>query len=264
MKKPIACLAYILPLVIAFQSCGSYRTYTGSVQYDASAKNDIIKSKELDNYLSTRSQIKFVLRTPPGFENYTEEEQQEWNQVFSRIEKELILQGHIVKDRVLLDLLLEKGDMSLSQVGKALNTDIIIELINITFDLPNQLKNFTIKEKGINTNFDLWENIDYLDCRIAMMECRITLVEVGNVGGIFKFYVSGCDAGSEFYVKLYEHYNGDIDPNREAYVGWNYDNVSYKSLTRSYNMNELSVNKAIEKLVAALLLELKNNQKTSN
>lgn len=249
----------VLLLLLGLQSCGSYRIYTGIVQFDASERNNIIKSRELTNYLSERDQIKFVLRTPAGFQGFSEEEQFEWNEVFSQIEKELILQGHIVKDRVLLDLLLDKGDMSLTEVGKALDTDIIIELINIKFDLPNQIKNFRIKEKGINTNFDYWENIESLDCRIAMMECRITLVDVGNVGGIFKFNVSGCDTGSEFYVKLYEQSNGDLDHGREAYVGWNYDNVSYKSLTRSYNMNDMSVNKAIQKLVASLLQELKQS-----
>ena len=243
--------------IILFQSCGSYRIFTGTIQHDASGRNDIIKSQELETYLESRSQIKFVLRTPPGFDNFSEDEKTEWNEVFSQIEKDLIIRGHTVKDRVLLDLLLEKGDMSLTEVGKAINTDIIIELINIDFDIPNEVKSFYIKEKGIETNFSIWNNIDFVDCRIAMMECRITLVEVGNVGGIFQFYISGCDAGSDFYVRMYEDWSGELNPEKESYIGWNYGNVTYKSLTHTYNMNDISRNKAIEKLVDALLDNLK-------
>lgn len=244
--------------------CGSYRVFTGNIQYDASKRNDIIKSDELNSYLVSRNQIKFVLRTPPGFEDFSEDEKLEWNQVFGQIEKELILQGHIVKDRVLLNQLLENGDMSLTEVGKAMNTDIIIELINIEFDITNQVKNFAIREKRLNTNFSSWNNIDFVDCRMAMMECRITLVEVGNVGGIFKFYVSGCDAGNDFFIKVYEHWDGELDQERDAYVGWNYDNVAFKSLTHTYSMNDLAQNKAIERLVASLLKELSPGDNSSN
>lgn len=256
MKKSIYFPFFVVTMALILHSCGSYKTFTGTVQNDVSKRNDIIKSNELNTYLQSRDQIKFVLRTPEGFNNFSETEKVEWNEVFSQVEKELILQGHVVKDRVLLDLLLEKGDMSLTEVGKAMNTDIIIELINIEFDLPNQLKNFFIKEKGLQSNFSQWENIEFVDCRVAVMECRITLVEVGNVGGIFKFFVSGCDEGSNFYVKVYELWDGDLDQNRDAYVGWNYENVTYKSLTHTYNMNNSSQNKAIEKLVASLLKEL--------
>lgn len=264
MKESFLNPILLVLLILVLGSCGSYRILTGNIQNDAAKKNDVIKSNELKSYLATREKIKFVLRTPPGFNSFTEDEQIEWNQVFGQIEKELILQGHVVKDRVLLDQLLEKGDMSLTQVGKAMNTDIIIELINIEFDIPNQVTNFFIKEKRLNTNFSSWDNIDFVDCRMAMMECRITLVEVGNVGGIFKFYVSGCDTGNDFYIKLYEHYGGELDQNREAYVGWSYDNVSYKSLTHTYNMNEMSQNKAIERLVASLLIELSSPEETKN
>jgi len=252
-KFPIVCLITML----LFQSCGSYRIFTGTIQHDASGRNDIIKSRELKSYLESRSQIKFVLRTPSGFDNFSEEEKTEWKEVFSQIEKKLIIKGHTVKDRVLLDLLIEKGDMSLADVGKAINTDIIIELINIDFDIPNEVKSFYIKEKGIKTNFSIWNNINFVDCRIAMMECRITLVEIGNVGGIFKFYISGCDAENNFYVRLYEDWSGDLNPEKESYIGWNSGNVTFKSLTHTYNMNNISRNKAIEKLVDALLDNLK-------
>ena len=264
MRNPTLFTLQLILIAFVINSCGSYRIFTGNIQYDASSRNDIIKSKELNDYLNSRQQIKFVLRTPPGFDGFTEEEKKEWNQVFGQIEKELILQGHIVKDRVLLNQLLEKGDMSLSEVGKAMNTDIIIELINIEFDIPNTVRDFFIKEKRIATNFNSWNNIEFVDCRMAMMECRITLVEVGNVGGIFKFYVSGCDTGNDFYVKLYEYWGGDLDQDRDGYVGWKYDNVTFKSLTHTYNMNDMSQNKAIQRLVASLLGELKPQTSSSN
>ena len=260
MKNHTFLLIVLIISAFVFQSCGSYKTFTGTVKYNSPKNNEVVKSNELKSYLESKSKIKFVLRTPEGFANYSEEEQMKLNGIFGQIEKELIKNGHVVKDRVLLDMLLDKGDMSLTEVGKAINTDIIIEVIDINFDIPNQVKNFKIKEKGINANFDSWNNIDYVDCRLSMLECRITLVELGNVGGIFKFFVSGCDKGNDFYIHTYEDYSGNLDPNKESFVGWNYGNVTYKSLTNSYNMNGLSRNKAIERLVKSLLNQLIANE----
>ncbi len=249
----------LIILTVLFQSCGSYKTFTGTVQHDASKNNEVTKSIEFKSYLESRDKIRFVLRSPEGFNSFPENEQKEMNETFSQIEKELILNGHIVKDRFLLELLLDKGDMSLQQVGKAINTDIIIEIIDIDFNVPNHIKNFSIKEKGINTNFDNWNNIEYIDCRIATLQCRVTLVEVGNVGGIFNFYISGCDKGNDFYINAYEQWSGDLDNSKETSVGWNYGNVSFKTLTHTYDINKMSRQKAIERLVKVLLKELETN-----
>ena len=249
----------LIILTVLFQSCGSYKTFTGTVQHDASKNNEVTKSIEFKSYLESRDKIRFVLRSPEGFNSFPENEQKEMNETFSQIEKELILNGHIVKDRFLLELLLDKGDMSLQQVGKAINTDIIIEIIDIDFNVSNHIKNFSIKEKGINTNFDNWNNIEYIDCRIATLQCRVTLVEVGNVGGIFNFYISGCDKGNDFYINAYEQWSGDLDNSKETSVGWNYGNVSFKTLTHTYDINKMSRQKAIERLVKVLLKELETN-----
>lgn len=259
MKSDLIHIFSLMIMAALFQSCGSYKTFTGNVQYDASKNNEITKSIEFKSYLESRDKIKFVLRSPEGFNSFPDDEQKEMNETFSQIEKELILNGHIVKDRFMLDLMLDKGDMSLQQVGKAINTDIIIEIIDIDFNIPNQVKNFSIKEKGINTNFDSWNNIEFIDCRLATLQCRVTLVEVGNVGGIFNFYISGCDKGNDFYINAYEQGSGKLDNSKEATVGWNYGNVSFKSLTHTYDINKMTRQKAIERLVKVLLAELKTN-----
>lgn len=259
MKSGLNHIFILIILAAIFQSCGSYKTFTGTVQYDASMNNEITKSIEFKPYLESRDKIKFVLRSPEGFNSFPEDEQKEMNETFSQIEKELILNGHIVKDRFLLELMLDKGDMSLQQVGKTINADIIIEIIDIDFNVPNHVKNFTIKEKDIITNFDNWNNIEYIDCRIATLKCRVTLVEVGNVGGIFNFYISGCDKGNDFYINAYEQGSGKLDNSKEATVGWNYGNVSFKTLTHTYDINKMTRQIAIERLVKELLHELKNN-----
>ncbi len=158
MKKGFLHSAVLIIISFLLQSCGTYKTFTGTVKYDASRNNEVIKSVEFKSYLESRDKIKFVLRSPEGFTSFPKDEQKKMNEIFSQIEKELILNGHIVKDRFLLELLLDKGDMSLQQVGKAIDTDIIIEIIDIDFNIPNHIKSFSIKEKGINTNFDNWNN----------------------------------------------------------------------------------------------------------
>jgi hypothetical protein len=252
--KAILFLSLVTSLILS--SCGSYKVFTGSVTYDAQKENEIIKSNELKSGLSGNSRIKFVLRTPPGFSSMPEEKQNEMNQIFAYVEKELIKKGYIVKDRVLLENLLKNHNYSLTDISKIIDTDIILEILDVRFDIPNHIKNFKIKEKGLNTTFDNWLNINYVDCQLSMMECRITLADSGDVGGIFRFYVSGCDKDKDFYIRLYEDFNGNPDPEKEAFVGWNYGNVSYKTLTNSYDMNYESKKIALERLIDALLKEL--------
>jgi len=252
--NPILLLSLITSLI--FSSCGSYKVLTGSVNYDAQKKNEIIKSSELKSYLSEKAKLKFVLRTPPGFSSLPEEKQKEMNLIFAQVEKELIKRGHIVKDRVLLDNLIESHSYNLSETKEILDTDIILEILDVRFDIPNHIKNFKIKEKQLNTTFDNWMSINYVDCQLSMMECRITLAEIGDVGGIFRFYVSDCDKDKDFYIKFYEDYNGNPDTEKEAFVGWNYGNVSFKTLTNSYALNYESKKIALKRLINALLKEL--------
>lgn len=247
---------FALAIILFISSCGTYKTFTGNIKYDASKQNEVTKSGELNNYLESKEKLKFVLRSPQGYNGYSEAEQIKWNDLFGQVEKELIKKGFVVKDRVLLDLLLEKGNKDIIDVGKAIDTDIVIEIIDVEFDIPNHVKDFEIKEKGISTNFSIWSDLEYIDCRLSKLECRITMVDVGNVGGIFKFYVSGCDQGNDFYMKVYEEYDGTLNNEKESYVGWNYGNVNYKSLTHTYDMNDLSRRKAVSRLVGALLAEL--------
>jgi hypothetical protein len=253
-NKTLLLITIITSLLVS--SCGSYKIYTGTVIYDSAKQNEIVKSDELGKYLSSKAKIKFVLRTPPNFSSMPEEEQRKMNLIFAQIEKDLILRGHIVKDQTLLDKLLNNHSYSLSEIADIIDTDIVLEVLDVQFDITNHIKNFKIKESGINTTFDNWKNINYVDCRISMMECRITLVDEGNIGGIFKFYISGCDNGSDFYIKFFEKYNGEPNLEKDAFVGWNYGNVSFKSLTNSYDMNYNSKKKALNRLVNALLEEL--------
>ncbi len=256
MKTKLAGFIISITISFLFTSCGSYTTLTGNVKYDASKKNEIVKSSELRTYLAEKDKIKFVLREPTAFESMSEETKAKYDNFFAEVEKDLILNGHIVKDRVLLTNLIEKGGMSISEMGKMIDTDIIIEIIDVEYNIPNKVANFRIKETGQTSNFNNWNTLDFVDCQLSKLECRITLVEVGNVGGIFKFYVSGCDEGNDFYLKVFETPSGTLDTEEESFVGWNYGNVNYKSLTHTYDMNDQSRKKAIERLVKALLIEL--------
>jgi hypothetical protein len=242
---------------LIFASCGSYTTLTGNVKTDASRKNETVKSSELKTYLAEKDKIKFVLREPSGYKNMSEEDKAKYENFFAEVEKDLILEGHVVKDRVLLTNLIEKGGMSISEMGKMIDTDIIIEIIDVEYGIPNKVTNFKIKETNQTSNFNNWNTLDYVDCQLSKLECRITMVDVGNVGGIFKFYVSGCDKGNDFYLKVFKTPGGTLDTEQESFVGWNYGNVNYKSLTHTYDMNDQSRRKAIERLVKALLSELK-------
>ncbi len=52
--------------------------------------------------------------------------------------------------------------------NKVLDTDIILEILDVKFDIHNPVKNFKIREKGLNTTFNNWNGINYVDCQLAM------------------------------------------------------------------------------------------------
>lgn len=259
MKKIISQVFLFTSVILMLGSCGSYVTLTGNLKVDSSKLNETTKSEELHQYLDSKENIKFVLREPSGYKNMPEPEKVKYDEIFAEVEKELIQNGHTVKDRVLLNVLIQNG-LSDTEIGKALDTDIIIDIIDVEFNIPNKVTNFKLKETGQNSDFKNWNTLDYVDCQLSKLECRITMANVGNVGGIFKFYVSGCDNSNDFYLKAFETTSGVLDTEKESFVGWNYGNVNYRSLTHTYNMNEQSRNTALKRLVKALLSELESKE----
>lgn len=249
-------IVFLAVVAVLVAGCGTYRTYTGTINLEDSPKNEITKSSALDKSLTNRSSLKFVLRLPEYYKDLPETEIQSYNITLAEIEKELIKRGHEVKDRKLLDVLLENNAMHSSDYSQSLDTDIINEIIDLQFDIPNEITAFKINEKNMNADFKAWQNLENINCPLAKLECKVILVDEGVIGGIFEIYISACEANKQFYISVYENLSGNIDTEKEAYVGWNPNRVIYSSLVNSYDMNESSRQIALHKLVGSLLNEI--------
>lgn len=251
-------ISYLIFSIAAFlfAGCGSYKTLTGTINFDASSLNEGVKTSELSNSLKDKSSLKFLIRTPVNYDKLEGDELAEMNSLVAEIEKDLIREGQRVKDMKLVDYLTDRGALNSENYNETLDADIIIEIMDVQFDIPNQITEFNIQEMNKKANFNDWENLKNIDCQLAMLACRVILVKEGNVGGIFKFYVSGCDEINNFYITLYQRYDGTINTDKDVGVGWNYGNTSYLSLVHSYDLSESSREIAIKKLVGALLAQL--------
>ncbi len=252
--------SYILSfLLITFLAgCGSYKVLTGTFSNDVSELNETVKTEELSRSMEGKSSLKFVIRMPHYFYQLPREEVAWMNDVTAEIEKDLMRKGHRVKDSYLVEYLLDKGAINSENYASTIDTDVILEIIDLKFDIPNEITEFVIKEKGIKADMNDWENLRHIDCQMAMLECRVILVHEGNIGGIFKIFASGCDQANDFYIHLYENYDGTINTEKEARVGWNYGNTSFTSLVHTYDMNDLTRRMAIKRLVAGLLEQIEN------
>ncbi|MEJ5166194.1 MAG: hypothetical protein WHV67_04105 [Thermoanaerobaculia bacterium] len=176
----------LLFLIFFSVSCAFY---TAAVKPNVSSKNEIVATEDLKLLLLENPNPKVVIRVQNPPSNVTEAEK--FNVYINTIEKVLIQSGFVVRDRALLESILKTGTTDYRAIGEKIDTDIIIDIISLAFGLPNPVRNYINKTKGIEEQFKKQEN--YIDCQIAKLEVRITIVNKGQLGGIFTFYVSRCD-----------------------------------------------------------------------
>jgi hypothetical protein len=109
------------------------------------------------------------------------------------------------RDRALLENLLRFGSDDFETIGKKIDTDIIIDILSLQFDIPNKIYKFFNITSNQEEQFLYDEN--YVDCPLAKLECRVTIVEKGQLGGAFTFCISRCDLEHlEFYVSASKSY----------------------------------------------------------
>jgi len=200
-------LKFLLIIIFIFTawSCEMYY-YTnsiGMVRPNSASKNEIIMTEDLKRQLLENPKPKLLIRVPNPPSNVTEAEQ--FNYFVNIIEKVFIGNGFTVRDRALLENLLRSGSADFETIGEKIDTDIIIDILSLQFDIPNRIHKF------FNTSTNQEEQFSYeynfVDCPLAKLECRITIVEKGQLGGAFTFYASRCDLEHlEFYVNYSNSY----------------------------------------------------------
>lgn len=219
-------LLYLLVTLYTFSlaSCGGYESGIGIIKSDWESKNEVIINNELKSFLDTNKIPKVVLRVPQPPQNVTESEENKYlhkNIIYNEIEKIFMIAGFTVRDRALLSNLLKSENLNYEEIGKKIDTDIIIEITDFEYAVPNKKTKFT--DKITNETIHLGHKIEFVNPTAAKIEGKIIIVEKGQLGGLFTFYLSAC--GTECTFKYY--YYGE----RNMVYGLNYINSGSKFLT---------------------------------
>jgi hypothetical protein len=187
MKK-ISIIALLAASLLAAAGC-TVKVPLAMVKTDTQAKNEAIMTDELKALLAEKPRPKLVIRVSNPPANVTEAER--FNAYINVIEKTFMENGFTIRDRALLENLLRAGNVDYESIGAKIDTDLIIDVLSLQFDIANPITVYQNLMTQQQESFLYPDN--NVDCRLAKLECRLTIVKKGQLGGMFTYYVSRCD-----------------------------------------------------------------------
>jgi hypothetical protein len=197
--KSIKLMAAALALMIFASAC-PMPLPRAIIKPNSSARNEVIVTPELKALLEETPRPKLVIRVSNPPANVTEAEK--FNAYINLIEKTLMQNAFTVRDRALLENLMRSGNADYKTIGEKIDTDIILDILSLQFDIPNRWTTYLNLTTNQNETFRFPDN--FVDCQLAKLECRLTIVTKGQLGGMFTFYASRCDVQDlEFVVNNY-------------------------------------------------------------
>ena len=186
MKKVILYFSCVLSLVL-FTNC--------STKYIKFKKpdNEIYPSSNLKNFLATNKNPKVVLRTPYTNFNVTESEKSslsknDYNYLYDAIEKELLKQGFVVRDRQLFNQVVSNKDNNVdySKLKDKTDTDLIIELSKLDTELLYETNKYYTQKNDE-------KKLNYLYKRYgAVVEFKIILMNNNEFAGTYTYNYTPC------------------------------------------------------------------------
>jgi len=179
----------MIGLVLSGLVLASCMPYQGIVKTNVAADNEIVVTPELRALLAANPRPKIVIRVPSPPSNVTEAEK--FNSYINLIEKTFLQKGFVVRDRALLENLMKAGNADYQSIQRTIDTDLIIDILALEFNIPNRVNSFYNITLKRNEKFAT--SLNYVNCAKARLECRITIVEKGQLGGLFTLYASRCD-----------------------------------------------------------------------
>lgn len=181
MKESLKYLSITLIVICSLCSCSRGRWLYEPVNGDTKTVSNSLK-----DFLSLNRKLKVVLRVPNEPKEITHSESVA--PLYGFLEELLLQHGFIVRDRLLLQRIQEGGIVSYTDLGKKIDTDLIIEVIY--FDL-----NYECAKGAYWINEDTGTKTYYPDIAqyCVVLECRVILVRNGEIGGIFRFRESYFD-----------------------------------------------------------------------
>jgi len=177
---------YLLPFALFLSvSCSTQKF----VKFEAPASETFSTSK-LKEFLRSNPNPKVVLRVPNSKVNATEEDQNAY--IYNTIEKELIRNNFIVRDRALFnEILKNSGDkIDYSEVKKKTDTEIILELSDARRDVAYRTNEY-YTSKGRKSLFSKGD----ITAIGAKVDFKIILIENNEYAGSYNYTYTPCLTG---------------------------------------------------------------------
>jgi len=179
-----------LLLILLVLSCGSTNRY---VKFKPQ-ENEIYTTNKLSDFLNKNKNPKVVLRTPYVGDVAEEENsftKEYYNYIYSSVEKELLKQGFIVRDRNLFNEIIKNDQNSINyaELKKKTDTELIIEIVIINPSVMYETNRY-YKDNG-KTHVFKKPHLRYG----AMVEYKIVLIDNNEFAGIYKFNYAPCAEG---------------------------------------------------------------------
>ncbi len=120
--------ALVILVLLAAAAC-MMPTYVTTYQ----AKNDLVMKSAWRDFLQANPAPKVVLRVPDSPKDITQQEMMAYNSLYSFIEKRLLEANFTVRDRAMLTEVLRRasGELNYAEIGKKIDTDVIVEIVNV-------------------------------------------------------------------------------------------------------------------------------------
>ena len=185
--------AFILLAAAVAASCMSFQV--GTIRTNVAASSEIVLAPELRALIAEIPKPKIVIRVPNPPANVTEADR--FNSYINVIEKEFVQQGYTVRDRALLQTLVA-GNSDYKAIKERIDTDLIIDVLALHFDGTVAVHKFFNKTTGAEESFAT--EATYIECPVAILECRVTIVDRGQLGGLFTLKASPADSQDYSFI----------------------------------------------------------------
>ncbi len=168
------------PVDVSPQWQPSYETVEGVV------------SPGLRDFIRSTTAPKVVLRVPnvvnsiiaaDTAQNY------QYDAFYGRLERQLIGAGFLVRDRALLQSLMSSGMTDYAQIGKRIDTDLIIEISSLQMEAEAQTATTVVDGAGQS------HPVYPLTSSVMRADIRIVQVSTGAVGGLLTLRLSAQEIG---------------------------------------------------------------------
>jgi len=184
-------------VLLAAVSSACPQLYLGNIKTTVGASDEIVSTPELKNMLQVIPKPKIVIRVTNPPNSVTEADR--FNAYINEIEKVFVQKGYTVRDRALLENLMRSGNIDYKGIKDKIDTDLIIDILALNFE--NTTVSHTFFNKTTQKEEPFATALTYVECSVATLECRVTIVTQGQLGGVFTLRISPLDMSlPDFYV----------------------------------------------------------------